>query len=127
MTVKEGWRGRFFEDFAVGDAYEHALGRTITSADNKTAGAGSAHRRGVAGVWPGDLTDRAPWTQLLRGMAVKDAGAARNLRRKLKVRPCNSGLAPTLILILCEAPPLTRKVGAWRSFDRYPNGLFGRF
>ena len=34
MTVKEGWQGRFFEDFAVGDVYEHALGRTITSADN---------------------------------------------------------------------------------------------
>jgi itaconyl-CoA hydratase len=34
MTVKKGWRGRFFEDFAVGDVYEHALGRTITSADN---------------------------------------------------------------------------------------------
>ncbi|GAC1470246.1 MAG: (R)-specific enoyl-CoA hydratase RipB/Ich [Gemmatimonadaceae bacterium] len=34
MTVKEGWRGRFFEDFAVGDVYEHALGRTITTADN---------------------------------------------------------------------------------------------
>jgi acyl dehydratase len=34
MTVKEGWRGRFFEDFAVGDVYEHLLGRTITSVDN---------------------------------------------------------------------------------------------
>ena len=34
MTVKEGWKGRFFEDFVVGDVYEHALGRTITSADN---------------------------------------------------------------------------------------------
>ena len=34
MTVKEGWRGRFFEDFVVGDVYEHALGRTITTADN---------------------------------------------------------------------------------------------
>ena len=34
MTVKEGWRGRFFEDFEVGDVYEHPLGRTITSADN---------------------------------------------------------------------------------------------
>lgn len=34
MTVKEGWRGRFFEDFTVGDVYEHPLGRTITSADN---------------------------------------------------------------------------------------------
>jgi acyl dehydratase len=34
MTVKPGWRGRFFEDFEVGDVYEHPLGRTITSADN---------------------------------------------------------------------------------------------
>ena len=34
MTVKEGWRGRFFEDFVVGDVYEHPLGRTVTTADN---------------------------------------------------------------------------------------------
>jgi itaconyl-CoA hydratase len=34
VTVKEGWHGRFFEDFEVGDVYEHPLGRTITSADN---------------------------------------------------------------------------------------------
>jgi acyl dehydratase len=34
MTEKEGWRGRFFEDFEVGDVYSHPLGRTITSADN---------------------------------------------------------------------------------------------
>jgi itaconyl-CoA hydratase len=34
MTVKHGWQGRFFEDFEVGDIYEHPLGRTITSADN---------------------------------------------------------------------------------------------
>jgi itaconyl-CoA hydratase len=31
---KEGWKGRFFEDFAVGDVYPHPLGRTILSADN---------------------------------------------------------------------------------------------
>ncbi len=34
MAVKEGWRGRFFEDFEVGDIYEHPLGRTITTTDN---------------------------------------------------------------------------------------------
>jgi itaconyl-CoA hydratase len=34
MTEKQGWRGRFFEDFEVGDLYRHPLGRTITSADN---------------------------------------------------------------------------------------------
>ena len=34
MAVKEGWRGRFFEDFAVGDVYQHQLGRTVTTTDN---------------------------------------------------------------------------------------------
>ncbi len=34
MSVREGWRGRFFEDFEVGDVYEHPLGRTVTTTDN---------------------------------------------------------------------------------------------
>jgi itaconyl-CoA hydratase len=34
MVVKEGWRGRFFEDFEVGDIFEHPLGRTVTTTDN---------------------------------------------------------------------------------------------
>jgi acyl dehydratase len=34
MTVKEGWRGRFWEDFQVGDVYQHPLGRTVTATDN---------------------------------------------------------------------------------------------
>jgi len=34
MAVKKGWRGRFFEDFEVGDIYEHPLGRTVTTTDN---------------------------------------------------------------------------------------------
>ncbi|CAA9427289.1 MAG: Monoamine oxidase regulatory-like [uncultured Rubrobacteraceae bacterium] len=34
MAVKEGWKGRFFEDFEVGDVYEHPLGRTVTTTDN---------------------------------------------------------------------------------------------
>ena len=34
MTNVEGWRGRFFEDFNVGDVYHHALGRTVTETDN---------------------------------------------------------------------------------------------
>jgi itaconyl-CoA hydratase len=34
MTVKEGWRGRCFEDFTVGDVYQHALGRTVLPTDN---------------------------------------------------------------------------------------------
>lgn len=34
MAVREGWRGRFFEDFEVGDVYQHPLGRTVSEADN---------------------------------------------------------------------------------------------
>ncbi len=34
MAIKEGWRGRFFEDFEVGDVYRHPLGRTVTTTDN---------------------------------------------------------------------------------------------
>ncbi len=32
--VVPGWRGRYFEDFTVGDIYRHPLGRTITDTDN---------------------------------------------------------------------------------------------
>ena len=34
MSVIQGWQGRFFEDFNVGDVYKHPLGRTITNTDN---------------------------------------------------------------------------------------------
>ena len=34
MTVKQGWTGRIFEDFEVGDVYQHPLGRTVIAADN---------------------------------------------------------------------------------------------
>src|SRR5437763_11793471 len=33
-TVRQGWNGRFFEDFTVGDIYRARLGRTITETDN---------------------------------------------------------------------------------------------
>src|SRR5437762_11335281 len=34
MTLKQGWTGRVYEDFEVGDVYQHPLGRTILAADN---------------------------------------------------------------------------------------------
>lgn len=34
MAIKPGWHGRVFEDFELGDIYEHPLGRTITQTDN---------------------------------------------------------------------------------------------
>lgn len=32
--IKEGWRGRYYEDFEPGDIYPHRLGRTVTETDN---------------------------------------------------------------------------------------------
>ena len=34
MAVKEGWTGRVYEDFDVGDIYQHPLGRTVLTVDN---------------------------------------------------------------------------------------------
>jgi itaconyl-CoA hydratase len=34
MPIKPGWTGRLFEDFEVGDIYQHPLGRTVIAADN---------------------------------------------------------------------------------------------
>ena len=34
MGYKEGWTGRVYEDFEVGDIYRHPLGRTVITADN---------------------------------------------------------------------------------------------
>ena len=34
MAFKEGWNGRFYEDFVIGDVYDHPLGRTVTTTDN---------------------------------------------------------------------------------------------
>jgi acyl dehydratase len=34
MAIKKGWTGRLYEDFEVGDIYEHPIGRTLLAADN---------------------------------------------------------------------------------------------
>ena len=34
MAEKQGWQGRFYEDFEIGDVYRHPLGRTVTQVDN---------------------------------------------------------------------------------------------
>jgi itaconyl-CoA hydratase len=31
----EGWTGRYFEDFTVGDIYVHPMGRTLTAVDSR--------------------------------------------------------------------------------------------
>lgn len=34
MPTQASWHGRFFEDFTIGDVYQHPLGRTVTTTDN---------------------------------------------------------------------------------------------
>jgi len=34
MPIKQGWTGRVYEDFELGDIYQHPLGRTVIAADN---------------------------------------------------------------------------------------------
>jgi itaconyl-CoA hydratase len=34
MAIQQGWTGRVFEDFNIGDIYQHPLGRTVLAADN---------------------------------------------------------------------------------------------
>lgn len=34
--LKEGWKGRFFEDFRIGDVYQSRIGRTVNQYDNVT-------------------------------------------------------------------------------------------
>ncbi|HWX54003.1 MAG TPA: MaoC family dehydratase [Verrucomicrobiae bacterium] len=34
MAIKQGWTGRVYEDFEVGEIYQHPLGRTVLAADN---------------------------------------------------------------------------------------------
>lgn len=34
MPIKPGWSGRVYEDFEIGDIYQHPLGRTVTQTDN---------------------------------------------------------------------------------------------
>jgi len=34
VAVKDGWKGRCFEDCAVGDFYRSRIGRTVTDVDN---------------------------------------------------------------------------------------------
>ncbi|MCU1526464.1 MAG: paaZ [Frondihabitans sp.] len=33
--VVSGWTGRYFEDFTVGDIYEHPMARTVSTTDNQ--------------------------------------------------------------------------------------------
>ena len=80
MTVKPGWKGRFFEDFEVGDVYEHPLGRTVLPVDNSwftllTQNTAELHfdaHYASATEWGRPLVDSTFTLALVTGQSVTD-------------------------------------------------------
>ncbi|HEX5439295.1 MAG TPA: MaoC family dehydratase [Ktedonobacterales bacterium] len=80
MAIKEGWRGRFFEDFTVGDVYQHPLGRTVTTTDNlwfslltqNTAPIHSDHHYAAQTAFGRPLVDSTFTLALVTGQSVTD-------------------------------------------------------
>jgi itaconyl-CoA hydratase len=75
-----GWKGRFFEDFVVGDRYEHPLGRTILPTDNawmtllsqNTAPLHFDRHYAAATSWGQPLVDSTFTLALVTGQSVTD-------------------------------------------------------
>ena len=83
------WRGRFYEDFDVGDVYHSRLGRTVTQTDNiwftcLTLNTNQVHFNAVLaerGLYGKPLVNSAFTLALITGMTVPDTSenAAANL------------------------------------------------
>ena len=79
-TVRQGWEGRFLEDFVVGDIYRCRYGRTITEADNiqftlLTNNTNQIHfNRDYGGKteWGSCLVNSALTLAVIAGMGVSD-------------------------------------------------------
>ncbi len=80
MGLKTGWQGRVYEDFEVGDVYQHPLGRTITQADNiwftlLTVNNNPVHFDSVYAAqteWKRPLVDSTFTLALVTGLSVSD-------------------------------------------------------
>ena len=118
MTVKEGWRGRFFEDFEVGDVYQHPLGRTVTTTDNiwftlltqNTAPIHFDHHYSAQTEFGKPLVDSTFTVALVTGQSVTDI--SQNVMANLgwdEVR---------LPAPVFEATPSIRSRRCWRSGNR---------
>ncbi len=76
----EGWSGRWFEDFTVGDVYRHRLGRTVTATDNRwftllTLNTNPLHvdeRYAARTEWGRPLVDSCFTLALVTGLSVAD-------------------------------------------------------
>ena len=83
------WRGRFYEDFAVGDVFQSRLGRTVTQTDNiwftcLTLNTNQIHFNSVLaerGLYGKPLVNSAFTLALITGLTVPDTSenAAANL------------------------------------------------
>jgi len=80
MAIQAGWSGRFYEDFEVGDIYQHPLGRTITETDevwfsSLVTSPNQLHfnKDYASRTHFGQLTVNAPFTNaLVTGLSVSD-------------------------------------------------------
>ncbi|MGH3425391.1 MAG: MaoC family dehydratase, partial [Nocardioidaceae bacterium] len=76
----QGWQGRYFEDFVVGDVYRHPLGRTVLDVDNSwlsllTQNTAPLHfdRHYASGTeWGKPLVDSTFTLALVTGQSVTD-------------------------------------------------------
>jgi len=88
-AAPKDWRGRFYEDFAVGDVFRSRLGRTVTQTDNiwftcLTLNTNQIHFNAVLserGIYGRPLVNSAFTLALVTGMTVPDTSenAAANL------------------------------------------------
>jgi itaconyl-CoA hydratase len=88
-AAPKDWRGRFYEDFAVGDVFRSRLGRTVTQTDNiwftcLTLNTNQVHFNAVQserGIYGRPLVNSAFTLALVTGLTVPDTSenAAANL------------------------------------------------
>ena len=88
-AAPKDWRGRFYEDFAVGDVFQSRLGRTVTQTDNiwftcLTLNTNQVHFNAVQserGIYGRPLVNSAFTLALVTGLTVPDTSehAAANL------------------------------------------------
>jgi itaconyl-CoA hydratase len=88
-AAPKDWRGRFYEDFAVGDVFRSRLGRTVTQTDNiwftcLTLNTNQVHFNAVQserGIYGRPLVNSSFTLALVTGMTVPDTSenAAANL------------------------------------------------
>ena len=79
-TIRPGWEGRYFEDFAVGDVYRCRYGRTVTESDNinftlLTNNTNQIHfnrEYGKRTEWGQCLVNSALTLSIVAGMGVAD-------------------------------------------------------